>query len=82
MQHYFDVFFCCSFFSLTKLNQQVFLGDPNSCASFSWKQERAQKLMEEGKLKKHNRYSHLFPEKQEREQKAKEEGSLHNCSKQ
>ena len=27
--------------------------------------------MEEGKLKKHNRYSHLFPEKQEREQKAK-----------
>ena len=30
--------------------------------------------MEEGKLKKHNRYSHLFPEKQEREQKAKEEG--------
>jgi len=38
--------------------------------------------MEEGKLKKHNRYSHLFPEKQEREQKMKEEGSLHNCSKQ
>ncbi|RLN07041.1 xylem cysteine proteinase 2 [Panicum miliaceum] len=43
--------------------------------------ERAQNLMEEGKLKKHNR-SLLFPEKQEREQKMKEEGSLHNCSKQ
>lgn len=43
--------------------------------------ERAQKLMEEGKLKKHNR-SLLFPEKQKREQKMKEEGSLHNCSKQ
>jgi hypothetical protein len=34
MLHYFDVF-CCSFFFLTKLNQHVFLGDPNSCGSFS-----------------------------------------------